>query len=229
MFSPMEKTILELSAVDKTFGEGDARLEVLKSIDLKLSSGEMVALLGSSGAGKSTMLHIMGGLDRPTSGRVIFEGSDIYEMNMAELSMFRNRDLGFVFQAHHLLPEFTALENVMMPPLIAKVSKEEAREKSLDLLSRVGLSKRGHHKSGELSGGEQQRVAVARAMFMHPKLLLADEPTGNLDSKTGEDVFDIIMELNKYIGTSFVMVTHNEKLALKTDRQLVVEDGRLVS
>jgi len=229
LFSPVDETILELSAVDKSFGEGDARLEVLKSIDLKLSSGEMIALLGSSGAGKSTMLHIMGGLDRPTSGRVIFEGADIYEMDMAELSIFRNRDLGFVFQAHHLLPEFTALENVMMPPLIAKINKEEAREKALDFLARVGLSKRGHHKSGELSGGEQQRVAVARAMVMHPKMLLADEPTGNLDSKTGEDVFDIIMELNKYIGTSFVMVTHNEKLALKTGRQIVVQDGRLVS
>jgi len=229
LYNPVDKTILELSAVEKSFGEGDARLEVLKSIDLKLASGEMVALVGSSGAGKSTMLHVMGGLDRPTSGRVLFEGSDIYEMNMAALSMFRNRDLGFVFQAHHLLPEFTALENVMMPPLIAKVSKEEAREKALDLLSRVGLSNRGHHKSGELSGGEQQRVAVARAMVMHPKLLLADEPTGNLDSKTGDDVFEIIMELNRYIGTSFVMVTHNEKLASKTGRQIVVQDGRLVS
>ena len=225
----MEADILELSAVSKSFGEGDARLEVLKSIDINLNPGEMLALLGSSGAGKSTLLHIMGGLDRPTSGSVMFEGSDLYEMDMRELSIFRNQDLGFVFQAHHLLPEFTALENVMMPALIAKLKKEEAREKALDLLSRVGLSKRGHHKSGELSGGEQQRVAVARAMVMHPKLLLADEPTGNLDSRTGEDVFDIIMELNKYIGTSFVMVTHNEKLALKTDRQLVVEDGRLVS
>ena len=221
--------MLELSAVEKSFGEGDARLEVLKSIEFKLASGEMVALVGSSGAGKSTMLHVMGGLDRPTSGSVTFEGADIYKMNMAELSMFRNKDLGFVFQAHHLLPEFTALENVMMPPLIAKVSKDEARERALDLLSRVGLSNRGHHKSGELSGGEQQRVAVARAMVMHPKLLLADEPTGNLDSKTGDDVFDIIMELNKYIGTSFVMVTHNEKLASKTGRQVVVRDGRLVA
>ena len=229
MFSHVEEPILELRTVDKSFGEGDAKLEVLKSVDLKLASGEMVALLGSSGAGKSTMLHIMGGLDRPTSGKVIFDGSDIYEMNMTELSIFRNRDLGFVFQAHHLLPEFTALENVMMPPLIAKVNKEEAREKALDLLSRVGLSKRGHHKSGELSGGEQQRVAVARAMVMHPKLLLADEPTGNLDSKTGDDVFEIIMELNKYIGTSFVMVTHNEMLASRTGRQIVVQDGRLVS
>ncbi|MDT8318020.1 MAG: ABC transporter ATP-binding protein [bacterium] len=225
----MERPLLELSAVDKSFGQGEARLEVLKSIDLKLESGEMVALLGFSGAGKSTMLHVMGGLDRPTSGKVIFEGSDIYEMNMTELSMFRNRDLGFVFQAHHLLPEFTALENVMMPALIAKVSKEEAREKALDLLSRVGLSKRGHHKSGELSGGEQQRVAVARAMVMHPKLLLADEPTGNLDTKTGDDVFEIIMELNKYIGTTFVMVTHNEMLASKTGRQIFVQDGRLAS
>jgi lipoprotein-releasing system ATP-binding protein len=224
----MDKTILELSAVNKSFGEGDSCLEVLKSIDLKLDSGEMVALLGSSGAGKSTMLHIMGGLDRPTSGKVIFKGSDMYDMNMTELSVFRNQDLGFVFQAHHLLPEFTALENVMMPPLIAKVNKEEAREKALDLLSRVGLSKRDHHKSGELSGGEQQRVAVARAMVMHPKLLLADEPTGNLDSKTGEDVFDVIMELNKYVGTSFVMVTHNERLASKMGRQIIVQDGRLV-
>lgn len=225
----MSHSLIELKDVSKSFGKGDARVHVLNDIDLSLQTGEMVAMLGASGAGKSTMLHIMGGLDRPTSGKVFYKGDDIYSMGNGKLSTFRNRDLGFVFQSHHLLPEFTALENVMMPSMIAGRNRNEAKEKSLSILEKVGLGHRWHHKSGELSGGEQQRVAVARSLVMDPTIVLADEPTGNLDSKTGDEVFELMMELNRSMGITLVMVTHNEKLASRLGRQIVVKDGRIAS
>jgi len=225
----MPEPLIELKDISKSFGKGDTRVDVLSNIDLSLQAGEMVAMLGASGAGKSTMLHIMGGLDRPSSGNVYYKGNDIYKMGNRDLSSFRNRDLGFVFQSHHLLPEFTALENVMMPPMIAGCARNEAREKSLSILDKVGLSHRWHHKSGELSGGEQQRVAVARSLVMNPAIILADEPTGNLDSKTGDEVFELMMELNINLGITLVMVTHNEKLATRLGRKIVVKDGRIAS
>lgn len=225
----MAGSLIELKDVSKSFGKGDARVDVLNNIDLSLEAGDMVAVLGASGAGKSTMLHIMGGLDRPTAGKVLYNDCDIYSMGNGKLSAFRNRDLGFVFQSHHLLPEFTALENVMMPSLIAGCPRNEAREKSLSILDKVGLSHRWHHKSGELSGGEQQRVAVARSLVMNPAIVLADEPTGNLDSKTGDEIFELMMELNRNMGITLVMVTHNEKLAARLGRKIVVKDGRIAS
>lgn len=225
----MSGPLIELKDISKSFGKGDARVEVLNNIDLSLEAGDMVAMLGASGAGKSTMLHIMGGLDRPTSGKVFYKGDDIYSMGNGQLSTFRNRELGFVFQSHHLLPEFTALENVMMPSMIAGRNRAEAREKSLSILDKVGLSHRWHHKSGELSGGEQQRVAVARSLVMNPAIILADEPTGNLDSRTGDEVFELMMELNRNMGITLVMVTHNERLAARLGRKIVVKDGRLAS
>ncbi|MDH3974457.1 MAG: ABC transporter ATP-binding protein [Deltaproteobacteria bacterium] len=225
----MAGPLIELKDISKSFGKGSARVDVLNNIDLSLEAGEMVAVLGASGAGKSTMLHILGGIDRPTSGKVLYKGDDIYRMGNGKLSLFRNRDLGFVFQSHHLLPEFTALENVMMPSMIAGHGRNEAREKSLSILDKVGLSHRWHHKSGELSGGEQQRVAVARSLVMNPAVVLADEPTGNLDSKTGDEVFGLMMELNRNMGITLVMVTHNEKLAARLGRKIVVKDGRIAS
>lgn len=223
----MSSPIIELKDIKKSFGKENAKVDVLKGINLEIEEGEMLAVLGASGAGKSTMMHIMGGLEKPSSGAVIYKGKEIYSIDSNSISRLRNEEIRFVFQSHHLLPEFTALENVMMPVLIGRKSKEEAREIGRKLLDEVGLSHRLDHKSGELSGGEQQRVAVARALVMSPRLLLADEPTGNLDSKTGEDVFNTIIELNKLKGVTFVMVTHNEGLALKMGRQVVVRDGRI--
>ena len=222
----MSNTILELKNIVKSFGKGDAKVEVLKGIDLHLAPGETIAVLGASGAGKSTLLHIMGGLERPTAGGVLYQGEEIYAMGDAPLADFRNRELGFVFQSHHLLPEFTALENVMLPMLISKKSREAAEWEARELLKSVGLSTRERHKPGELSGGEQQRVAVARALVRRPKMLLADEPTGNLDSRTGDETFGLMMDLNREFQITFVMVTHNETLAARMGRQIVVRDGR---
>ncbi len=223
----MAKCIIELKSLKKSFGKEGARIDVLKGIDLEIGAGDMVAVLGASGAGKSTMMHIMGGLEKPTSGSVIYNGQDIYSIGKNSISKLRNEEIGFVFQSHHLLPEFTALENVMMPLLIGRKSRDHASKLGRKLLDEVGLNHRLDHKSGELSGGEQQRVAVARALVMSPKILLADEPTGNLDSKTGEEVFNTIIELNKCKGITFVMVTHNENLALKMGKQVFVRDGRI--
>ncbi len=200
-------------------------LEVLKGIDLQIEKGEMIAIVGSSGTGKTTLLHILGTLDRPSSGSLLYNDEDIFVKNDDELSLFRNKTIGFVFQFHHLLPEFTALENVMMPGLIAGKDKIELVPESREILSKVGLSDRTAHKVGELSGGEQQRVALARAVIMKPVLLLADEPTGNLDPKTGMKVFDLIMELNESYSLSTVMVTHNYELAKRMDRCLTLRDG----
>jgi lipoprotein-releasing system ATP-binding protein len=216
---------IEVRDVVKTFGNGGKRVEVLKGINLTFSRGERTAIVGASGAGKTTLLHILGVLDRPTSGKVLYWGEDVFRLNERELAFFRNREVGFVFQFHHLLPEFTALENTMMPCLLAGLSKNEAIGRAETILAQVGLQKRLPHKPGELSGGEQQRVAVARALVMGPKVLLADEPTGNLDTKTGESVFDLLLELNRIRNVTLVIVTHNLQLAGRLSRQIRLVDG----
>ena len=201
-------------------------MEVLKGVDLTFSRGEKAAIVGASGVGKTTFLHVLGTLDRPTAGKVLYEGKDIYTLNEKELALFRNREIGFVFQFHHLLPEFTALENTMMPCLIQGISKKESASRAESILTLVGLKERLPHKPGELSGGEQQRVAVARALVLEPKVLLADEPTGNLDTKTGESVFDLLQEINQIKGVTLIVVTHNLKLAEKLSRQIQLVDGK---
>ncbi|MDD3293947.1 MAG: ABC transporter ATP-binding protein, partial [Geobacteraceae bacterium] len=186
-----------------------------------------IALVGASGAGKSTLLHVIGTLDRPTSGEVLFRGNDVFAMGNGELASFRNRSIGFVFQFHHLLPEFTALENVMMPALIGGVAKEEALDSAASLLNDVGLSHRLTHKPGELSGGEQQRVAIARALVMSPALLMADEPTGNLDRNTSEEVHDLLSGIQERTGLTLIIVTHNERLADRMGKTIRLVDGRI--
>jgi lipoprotein-releasing system ATP-binding protein len=201
-------------------------VDVLKGIDLTFNQGERAAIVGVSGVGKTTLLHILGTLDRPTTGKVLYRGKDIFTLNERELALFRNREIGFVFQFHHLLPEFNALENTMMPCLIQGISKKEAAFRAETILSLVGLKERLSHKPGELSGGEQQRVAVARALVLEPKVLLADEPTGNLDTKTGESVFHLLQELNQIKGVTLIVVTHNLKLASQLPRQINLADGK---
>ena len=212
--------------IEKNFN-GKQLLEVLKGVDLTVKRGEMVAIVGTSGTGKTTLLHILGTLDRPTKGSLFYNGEDVFLKNDTELSLFRNKTVGFVFQFHHLLPEFTAMENVMIPGLISGLPKKELSEKAFSLLAKVGLDQRTNHKVGELSGGEQQRVALARALIMQPAVLLADEPTGNLDPKTGNKVFALIQEINSAMGLSTVMVTHNRDLAEQMDRRLTLRDGKL--
>lgn len=220
-------TLLEIKKLCKTYRTGSATVEVLKEIDLLLEAGTTTALVGASGAGKSTLLQILGALDRPTAGTVSFRGENIFTKNDSDLAQFRNRSIGFVFQFHHLLPEFTALENVMMPALIARVSRSEARSAAEVLLTDVGLSHRMTHRPGELSGGEQQRVAIARALALSPPLLLADEPTGNLDMKTSSEVHAVLRDLQQKKGLTLVVVTHNEQLADAMGRTVRLVDGRL--
>jgi lipoprotein-releasing system ATP-binding protein len=220
------KELMEVRQIFKTYGNGAKQVEVLKGIDLTFFKGERAAIVGASGVGKTTLLHILGTLDRPTSGKVVYEGKDIFALNEKELALFRNREVGFVFQFHHLLPEFNALENTMMPCLIRGMSKKEGASQAESILSLVGLKNRLTHKPGELSGGEQQRVAVARALVLDRKLLLADEPTGNLDTKTGEAVFDLLQELNQIKGVTLIVVTHNLKLAARLSRQIHLVDGK---
>ena len=204
-----------------------AAIEVLKGIDLEVSQGESVAILGVSGAGKSTLMHIMGTLDHPTSGNILFDGVDVFGWNEQEIAGFRNKKIGFVFQFHNLMPEFNARENTMMPALIAGISRREAQGKAESLLADVGLDHRLTHKSGELSGGEQQRVAVARALVMEPEILLADEPTGNLDTETGKKIEDILINLNRKKNITLIVVTHNTLLAKRMMRQIGLRDGRI--
>ncbi|MBI3596504.1 MAG: ABC transporter ATP-binding protein [Nitrospirae bacterium] len=202
-------------------------LSILKGINLEVSKGEMLCIVGASGVGKSTLLHLLGGLDRPTSGTVAFDGQDLSALNDNQLAAFRNRRIGFVFQFHHLLPEFTAIENTMMPVLIQGWTWATAAKEAGALLNSVGLGERLQHRPGELSGGEQQRVAVARALILKPGLVLADEPTGNLDSHTSDEVFALMRNLNKQLGHTFVLVTHNEKLSAQADRIVRMVDGRI--
>jgi lipoprotein-releasing system ATP-binding protein len=219
--------VLALEKVHKSFKQNQLDIQVLKGVDLVLAKGESLSITGVSGAGKSTLLNIMGALEPPSEGTVRFEDRKVEEMEEAEICRLRNRDIGFVFQFHHLLPEFDALENALMPALIARVSKKKAVSMAQEMLTKVGLGKRMIHRIGELSGGEQQRVAIARALIMKPRLLLADEPTGNLDLKTGEAIFDLLLQLNREEGLSMVVVTHNPKLAKKMSRQMELADGRI--
>ena len=221
-------TVLEAQALSKTYVGGDGgQIVVLDAVDLQISRGEMVAVIGSSGAGKSTLLHLLGALDRPTSGRVLIDGRAIDGMDDDAVSTLRNRTVGFVFQFHHLLREFTALENVMMPLRIAGTDEAEARRRALALLERVGLAGRVHHRPGALSGGEQQRTAVARALAADPAVLLADEPSGNLDHHNSERLHELFTELAHELELGMVVVTHNRSLAARADRVLQLEDGRL--
>lgn len=220
--------LLQVVDLHKSFPMAGRELKVLKGINLDLRRGEMVAIVGASGAGKSTLLHIIGTLERPTRGTVLFEGEDVFRLSEQQQAEFRNRRIGFVFQFHHLLPEFTALENAYLPALIQKRPKAEVIADATALLKDVGLGDRLHHKPGELSGGEQQRVAVARALMQRPDLVLADEPTGNLDTHTGEALFALMRELNRARGITFVIVTHNEKLSAQADRIIHMEDGMIL-
>ncbi len=203
-------------------------LQVLKGIDLIINKGEIVSIVGASGAGKSTLLHILGTLDRADGGKIFIEGEDVTSLSSKKLSQFRNRKIGFVFQSHHLLPEFTALENVMMPSLIAGDSKQKAADRSTLLLERLGLKDRSSHRPSELSGGEQQRIAVARALVNQPAVIFADEPSGNLDSESAKALHELFFELRKTMNQTFVIVTHNEVLAGMADRKLTMKDGFLV-
>ncbi len=207
---------------------GPVALHVLDGIDLEIRQGEMLAIVGASGVGKSTFLHILGALDRPTSGKILYGDTDVFALDSNQLARFRNEHVGFVFQFHHLLPEFSALENVMMPALIRRLNRNRAGKLARQILNDVGLSARVHHRPGELSGGEQQRVAVARALMLEPDIVLADEPTGNLDTHTGEAVHDLLLSINKQRGLTFVIVTHNDKLAIRADRILRMTEGRLI-
>ena len=220
--------MIQILDLHKSFSLGGMDVNVLKDIQLEIQRGELVAVVGASGAGKSTLLHIMGTLDHPTSGTVRFDGQDLFAMSDREQSEFRNRKIGFVFQFHHLLPEFTALENVCLPAYIQNRQGGDVRQAAEGLLKEVGLGHRLHHKPGELSGGEQQRVAVARALIQNPDLVLADEPTGNLDTHTGDAIFSLLRRINQTRGTTFVIVTHNEKLSAQASRLIRLEDGRIV-
>jgi lipoprotein-releasing system ATP-binding protein len=223
----MTSPFVRIEGLAKTYLMGDRRLEVLRGLDLEIAAGELVALTGPSGAGKSTFLHLLGTLDVPTGGRILFDDEDPFERGEEGLAAFRNETVGFVFQSHHLLPEFTALENAMMPALIRRVPRPEARRRAAEMLSLVGLAERTEHRPGELSGGEQQRVALARALCLRPRLLLADEPTGNLDPATAEGIHELLADLNAQMGITAVVVTHNERLASALPRRLRLEQGRL--
>jgi lipoprotein-releasing system ATP-binding protein len=215
--------MLRASNLVKSYGE----LAVLKGIDLEINKSEVVAIVGASGAGKSTLLHILGTLDTPDKGKVYIQDKDVFGQSSKNLAAFRNKSIGFVFQFHNLLPEFTALENVMIPGLIGQGEEKQVRERATSLLSMLGLDERRDHKPSELSGGEQQRVAVARAMINSPDLILADEPSGNLDSRNAIDLHNLFFKLRKDVGQTFVIVTHNEELARMSDRKIELKDGRI--
>ncbi len=223
------ETLVQVSDLHKSFPSSDAeRIDILQGLALNLRAGESLAIVGASGIGKSTLLHILGTLDRPDSGCILFRGVDVFALNGDRLAGFRNRSIGFVFQFHHLLPEFTTLENVMMPALIGGLASNDARRQARDLLERVDLAQRLAHRVTQLSGGEQQRVALARALVLNPQLLLADEPTGNLDKYNGDKIHQLLMALNQELGMTLVVVTHNPELADLMDRRVTIAEGRLV-
>ena len=219
--------LLQCDNLCKTYQEGTLHTDVLRNVSFAMQPGEMMAIVGSSGSGKSTLLHLLGGLDSPTSGSVVFKGQAMNALSSAAKAELRNRELGFIYQFHHLLPDFTALENAAMPLLIGGVKPAQAQEKALEMLAAVGLDKRSKHRPAELSGGERQRVAIARALVNNPSLVLADEPTGNLDQRTADSIFDLLGELNVRQGTAFLVVTHDLQLAKRLNRQLEMRDGHL--
>ncbi len=221
--------MIEVKGVTKSFATDNGRVDVLRGIDLSIERGERVGVVGSSGAGKTTLMHILGALDRPSSGQVVYDGHEVSALRGAALDSFRNRTVGFVFQFHQLLPEFTALENVMMPALVARKSSREASVLARDLLQEVGLAHRLTHKPGQLSGGEQQRVAIARALVLTPRLLLADEPTGNLDSVTSEEIYRLLNQIHQSRDLTMIFVTHSESLANRLDRVVRIVDGLVAS
>jgi len=216
--------MLKAEGIHKSFGE----LKVLKGIDLEVREREIISIAGSSGAGKSTLLHILGTLDKPDSGNIFYDGKSISELNEEKLAAFRNQTIGFVFQFHHLFPEFTALENVCIPAFIAKKNRKDTEQKALELLHLLNLSERAQHKPSALSGGEQQRVAVARAMINGPRIILADEPSGNLDSVASKELHKLFLTLREQIGQTFIIVTHNQELARMADRTIEIKDGKIV-
>ncbi len=220
-------SVLACKQLCKTFGEGDLALEILRGIDFEVAEGERIAIMGASGSGKSTLLHLLGGLDEPSSGDIRITGQVLASLSPVRLGRLRNKALGFVYQFHHLLPEFSALENVAMPLLIRGLNPAEASEHAFELLGRVGLAKRTGHKPGELSGGERQRAAVARALVTRPACIIADEPTGNLDRSNAGQVLDLMLDLNRELSTSLLVATHDPLIAERMDRVVHLEDGRL--
>ncbi len=223
-----DSTILQCNHLSKVYSQGNLNVKVLQGIDLSINAGERIAIMGASGSGKSTLLHLLGGLEKPTTGEVILDGVNLNQASTGRLSQLRNRSLGFIYQFHHLLGEFTILENVAMPLLIGKQPIKQAQQQATELLKRVGLGHRIAHKPGELSGGERQRAAVARALINKPKCVLADEPTGNLDSKTAHQIYQLMLELNRELQVSFLVVTHDSELAGHMDNVLHMEDGLIV-
>jgi lipoprotein-releasing system ATP-binding protein len=223
-----ETPLLEGRGLHKSYWLGEKEIHVLRGAAFSLRAGEMASLVGPSGVGKSTFLHVVGTLDPPTAGNVLYDGEDAFEMGEEQLARFRNRNVGFVFQFHYLLPEFTALQNVAMPGLISRLPRAEAEEVAREVLELVGLGHRLDHRPGELSGGEQQRVALARALVLKPRLLLADEPTGNLDEATGEGIHQLLLDLNRRLGIAAIVVTHNPRLAERMPRRLRLHEGLVV-
>ena len=219
--------LLQCDKLCKRYQEGKVQTDVLHDVSFSINTGELMAIVGSSGSGKSTLLHLLGGLDTPTSGDVIFNGKAMSSMSSSAKAELRNRELGFIYQFHHLLPDFTAMENVAMPLLIGKKNTDETKQRALDMLKAVGLDHRSNHRPSELSGGERQRVAIARALVNNPRLVLADEPTGNLDARNADSIFELLGELNVRQGTAFLVGTHDVKLAKRMSRQLEMQDGRL--